>query len=68
MQQQQNGELGGDIVVSGRHERGQHDLGWRGCDARKYLGSRGIDASSISTRVAGRWQGHVDLLERVYRR
>jgi hypothetical protein len=67
MQQQQEGQPGGD-VVAGRNECGQHDADERSVDARKCDGSRGIDASGINPRVGGRRQGHVDLLEWVYRR
>jgi hypothetical protein len=65
MQQQQESEPRGD-VGAGRNERGHHDVDERSVDARKYVGSRGIDASGINTCVAGRRQGHVDLLERIH--
>lgn len=65
MQQQQDSESGGDIVFD-RGERIKR-VDKRSVGARKYVGSRGIDTSGVNTCVTSRRQGHVDVLERLYR-
>ena len=66
MQQQQDSESGGDVVF-GPNDRGQHAGDECGVGDRKYVGSRGIDTSGVNTCVTSRRQGHVDVLERLYR-
>jgi hypothetical protein len=67
MQQQQDSEPRGDIVGARRNECSQHDIDQRSVDTRNFVGSPGIDAGGINTRVASGRQGHADLLEWVYR-